>query len=60
MKYAIYFTWKDDNFNDTFNVCNAKERDYEIKSMVARKEFSHIEYCPIFKSGEYGKCVTVI
>lgn len=54
MKYAIYFTWND-GFEDTFISENAKDRDFNIKEMIRRGEFSHIEYCKIYANGEYGK-----
>lgn len=53
MGYAIYFTWND-GFQDSFNVSNAKERDMNIKEMIARNEFKSISYCRIYASGEYG------
>lgn len=53
MKYAIYFTWKDGT-EDSFNVESAKERDFNIKEMIGRKDFKSIEYCPIYANGEYG------
>ncbi len=52
-KYAIYFTWND-GFEDSFNVPDAKERDLNIKEMLARGEFKRISYCRIYASGEYG------
>lgn len=52
-RYAIYFTWND-GFEDTFNVENAKERNENIKEMIARKDFKHICYCRIYANGEYG------
>ena len=55
MKYAIYFTWKDDGFQDTFNVDNAQDRDMNIKDMIQRGEFSEIRYCKIYANGEYGR-----
>lgn len=54
MRYAVYFTWND-GFEDTFNTENAKERDYNIKDMIARKDFKYISYEPIYSNGEYGK-----
>lgn len=59
MKYAIYFTWKDDT-EDTFNVTDAKERDLNIKDMIGRNDFKSISYCHIYASGEYGKHVKVL
>ena len=59
MKYAIYFAWND-NEKDSFIVNNAKERDYNIKQMIARKEFNEILYCKIYKNGEYGKRIKVL
>lgn len=56
MRFAIYFTWND-GFADTFNVDNAKERDMNIKDMVARNEFKSISYCPIYANGGYGSRV---
>ncbi len=53
MKYAIYFTWND-GFEDTFNTDSAKERDMNIADMLRRKDFKRINYCPIYKNGEYG------
>ena len=60
MKYAIYFTWKEDGFQDTFNVKDAKERDFNIRDMVERGEFSEIRYCRIYANGEYGKTVKAL
>lgn len=59
MKYAIYFTWND-NIKDTFNVENAKERNFMIKDMIRRNCFKSISYRPIYTNGEYGKNVIVI
>ena len=53
MRYAIYFTWNDGT-EDSFNVCNAKERDLNIKTMLARRDFKSISFCKIYKNGEYG------
>lgn len=53
MRYAVYFTWNDD-FEDSFNVDSAKERDMNIKEMIARKEFKSISYCRIYANGGYG------
>ncbi len=58
-RYAIYFTWND-GFEDSFNVPNAKERDFNIKQMIARKEFKSIRFSRIYASGEYGKEITVL
>ena len=55
MKYAVYFTYKDDGFNDTFNIENSKYRYKEIRHMIKRKMFSEISYSKIYKNGEYGK-----
>ena len=59
MKYAIYFTWND-GFEDSFNVDSAKERDMNIKDMIARKEFKSISYCRIYANGEYGMIKDVL
>ena len=59
MKYAVYFTWND-GFEDTFNVDNAKDRDFNIKEMVERGEFIKICYCKIYANGEYGKHIKVL
>lgn len=59
MRYAIYYTWNDGT-EDSFNVCNAKERDYNIKSMIKRNEFKSISCCRIYKNGEYGKSKKVL
>lgn len=53
MKYAVYFTWND-GFQDSFNTDSAKERDFNIKEMIKRKDFKSISYCPIYANGEYG------
>ena len=53
MRYAVYFTWND-GFEDSFNVDSAKERDTNIKDMIARKEFKSISYCRIYANAEYG------
>lgn len=52
-KFAIYFTWKDGT-KDSFNVYDAKERDMNIKNMIARNEFNKISFCRIYSNGEYG------
>ena len=57
--YTIYFTWKD-GVVDSFNVTNARERDYNIQEMIARKDFKEIHYCRIYKNGEYGKIIKVL
>lgn len=54
MRYAIYYTWKDDNSRDTFNADNAKERDMNIRNLISRNKFKDISYCPIYANGEYG------
>ncbi len=54
MKYAIYFTWKD-GAEDTFNVYDAKARDWNINEMIVRNDFTNISYCKIYASGEYGE-----
>lgn len=59
MKYAVYFTWND-GFKDTFNVENAKERDFNINDMIQRKDFKEISYCRIYANGEYGKEIKVL
>lgn len=53
-RYAVYFTWKDDGTQDTFNCEDARERDMNIREMLSKNEFSKIEWCRIYKSGEYG------
>ena len=58
-KYAIYFTWND-VFKDSFNVCDAKERDMNIKEMIDRKDFKSISFRRIYTNGEYGKNITVL
>ena len=59
-RYAVYFTWKDDGFEDSFNVYDAKERDMNIKEMISMGEFSEISYCRIYANGEYGRTTKVI
>lgn len=59
MKYAVYFTWNDGT-DDSFNVDSAKERDMNIKNMLARKDFKRIRYCKIYSNGEYGSMILVI
>lgn len=59
MKYAVYFTWKDDDEEDSFIADNAKERDVQIKDMIRRGQFYGIRYCPIYANGEYGKMTYV-
>ena len=54
MKYAIYFTWKD-GVEETFNVYDAKARNWNINEMIAIKEFTNISYCKIYTNGEYGE-----
>ena len=58
-RYAVYFTWNDD-FEDSFNVDSAKERDLNIKDMIDRKEFKSISYCIIYANSEYGKTTMVL
>jgi hypothetical protein len=59
MRYAIYFTWKDDNTSDSIIVKGVEERNLNIKDMVKRNEFKDIYYCKIYSSGEYGKHIKV-
>lgn len=59
MRYAIYFRWND-GFEDSFNAESARERDVNIKEMLARKDFKEIHYCPIYADGEYGTATQVI
>ena len=59
MGYAVYFTWND-GFEDSFNVCNATERDLNIKDMLKRGEFKAISYDKIYANGEYGKRKVVL
>lgn len=59
MKYAVYFKWND-GFEDSFNVENAKDRDFNIKDMIQRKDFKEISYCRIYANGEYGIEVKVL
>ena len=54
MKYAIYFTYKGGT-EETFNVYDAKARDWNINEMTATKDFTNISYCEIYASGEYGE-----
>ncbi len=54
MKYAINFRWKDEWLEDIIEVSSAKERDFNIKDMVAGDEFDFIAYCPVYASGEHG------
>lgn len=55
MKYAIYFTWAEDNEKDSVKEDNAKKRDRTIKYMKKVGWFKDIRYCPIYKNGEYGQ-----
>lgn len=59
MRYAVYFTWKNDGMRDSFNVDSAKERDFNLRDMIARGEHKDISYCPIYASGEYGARIKV-
>lgn len=59
MKYAIYYTWKVDNFSDSVIVEGAEERNLNIKDMLKRNEFKDISYCKIYSNGEYGKRMEV-
>lgn len=54
MRYAIYYTWKD-GFKDSINVESAKERELNIKDMMAREDFKSISFCKIYRNGEYGR-----
>ena len=58
-RYAVYFEWSDGT-QDSFNVYDAKERDLNIKEMIARKDFKSIEWCRIYSSGEYGANTKVL
>lgn len=60
MRYAVYFTWKDDGTKDSFNAEDAKDRDMNIKDMLDRQDFSSISYCKIYADGEYGKTIKVL
>ena len=59
-KYAIYFTWENDDTSDSIIVNSAFERDKNIKDMLRRGEFYDISYCPIYANGEYGKRTYII
>lgn len=62
MKYAIYFTWNDGT-EDSFDAINKKDRNLNIKQMIARKEFSSISYAKKYANGEIGKridCMKVV
>lgn len=58
-RYAVYFKWNDD-FEDSFNVYDAEERDFNINEMKKRGDFKKISYCRIYSNGEYGKEIQVI
>lgn len=58
-RYAVYFTWND-GIEDSFNVYDAKERDLNIKDMLARGDFISISYCRIYANGEYGEHIKVL
>ena len=58
-RWAVYFTWNDGT-EDSFNCTDAKERDMNIKEMIARKDFKAISYCRIYADGEYGKDIKVL
>ena len=60
MRYAVYFTWKNDGFKDSFIAADRNDRDVNIRQMLDRKEFKEISYCKIYKNGEYGKHVNVL
>lgn len=55
MRYAIYFTWVEDNEKDSVTVHNAKERNRDIRYMKRTGWFKDIRFCPIYKNGEYGQ-----
>lgn len=59
-KYAIYFTWEDDGTQDSFNVCDAKEREKNIMAMIEAGDFRYIGWCRIYASGEYGRIKDVV
>lgn len=59
MRYAIFFTWND-GFRDSFNTESAKERDFNIKEMLKRKEFKKISYCKVYANGEHGTDIIVL
>ena len=54
MKYAIYFTYKGGT-EETFDVYDAKTRDWNINEMTARKGFTNISYCKVYTNGEHGE-----
>ena len=58
-RWAVYFTWNDGT-EDSFNTTDAKDRDFNIKEMLERKEFKAISYCRIYASGEYGRHIKVL
>lgn len=55
MKYAIYFTWKNNGQRDSVIENTAKKRDEDIKDLIERGEFTEIAYARIYTNGEYGK-----
>lgn len=52
-RYAIYFTWNDGT-EDSINVYDAEERNFNIKDMIERGDFKEISWCKIYSNGEYG------
>lgn len=57
--YAIYFTWKEDNFKDSFNVYSTVDRDLNLAELKIRTDISEVSWCRIYSSGEYGRTIKV-
>lgn len=57
--YAIYFIWKDDNFEDSFNVYSTADRDLNLSELKIRTDISEVSWCRIYSNGEYGRIIKV-
>lgn len=58
MRYALYIDLAQGGEN-TYIVNSARERDLDITNLKRTGMARNIMYCPIYKSGEYGKRIKV-
>lgn len=58
MRYTIYFIWNDGT-EDSFNVTNAKDRDFNINEMLKSREYRSISYCKLYSDGEHGSDIKI-
>lgn len=58
MRYAVYMKYVD-GLVDSTNCDNRAERDILISNIKRFDYVTDADYCPIYKSGEYGNRVNI-